>query len=535
MSGRSSESGIRLQPVYRPADVRELDYENDLGDPGSYPYTRGRRLETDGGKWIHRELSGEGDPRRSNEQLKDLLSKGQTGLDVIGDAPTMALIDADHPFAEHSVGTQGVSLCTGADYTTLFDGLPLGEVSFSASLSPAFGIAGFYGAARAHGLDPKTLRGSVVNAPFFCEDCGYATQSPFELRLRLSADAIEFCSVEMPKFHSFLEDTYFISDGGLNAVEEMALGFVEIRYVVRELLRRGVDIDRFAPRIAILVNCSMDVFETVAKIRATRRLYARMMKEEFGAKDPRSMAVNIASHTSGLSLTAQQPINNVVRGTVQAMALAMAGVQAMEISTFDEAFRTPSAAAHEVGLRTQQIIALESNMSHVNDPLGGSYFIETLTDEMERRIDTMLHEIEAMGDPAALSDNGWFRKLFTDAMSRYARQIDDGSRPKVGLNVFRVPEAEDTLLRDESEAKIEPARQRVEELREYRAARDDSAWRESLRALHAAAGREGENLIRHLITAAECGATMGESSGVLREAYGAPYDPFGLLESPLAV
>ena len=250
---------------------------------------------------------------------------------------------------------------------------------------------------------------------------------PFKLRVRLAVDSIAFCSTEMPKFHAFLEDTYFISEGGLDAVEEMALGFVEMRGLVRELLQRGIAIDRFAPRIAILVNCRMDFFEEIAKIRATRRLFARMMRDEFGARDPRSWAVNIAAHTSGLSLTAQQPVNNIVRGAMQALALALAGVQAIEISTFDEAFRTPSPEAHLVGLRTQQIVHLESSVTRVADPLGGSYYVESLTDEMERRIWEMVQAIEAKGDPAHLSDSGWFRSLFQAAMERHARALADGS------------------------------------------------------------------------------------------------------------
>ena len=534
MSEQTTQSGIPLKPVYRPEDIQGLDYDAALGDPGTFPYTRGRRLETRGGNWIHRELSGEGDPRRSNEQFKYLLAKGQMGIDVIGDTPTMALLDPDHPYAEHAVGTQGVSLCTKQDYVDLLAELPLDKITVSASLHPAFGIAGLYMAAGEHGVDPAILRGSMVQPPFYCEDCGYATHNPFKLRLRLTCDSIAFCTKEMPKFHAFLEDTYYISDGGLNAVEEMALGFVEIRYVVRDLLRRGLDIDAFAPRIAILVNCSMDLFESIAKIRATRRLYSRMMKEEFGARDPRSLAVNIASHTSGLSLTAQQPVNNVVRGTVQALALAMAGVQAMEISTFDEAYRTPTPEAHEVGLRTQQIIQLESNVTQVNDPLGGSYYVESLTNELETHIRSMVEEIEALGDPATLSDDGWFRRLFTDAMSRYAKEVDSGVRKKVGLNVFHVPDEEDTLLRSVSEAKIEPCRERIDAVRAFRNQRDSERVGQALQALFEAAKDEGENVMYPLMAASQAGATMGETAGVMRQAYGAPYDPFHVLESPLS-
>ncbi|MBW2369778.1 MAG: methylmalonyl-CoA mutase, partial [Deltaproteobacteria bacterium] len=328
-----TRSGISVKSVYTPGDTENMDYEKHLNAPGKYPYTRGRKSSSHHtGGWIQRELSGEGGPSRSNEQLKYLISKGQTGIDVIGDSPTLAMLDPDHPLAKNAVGTQGVSLCCHNDYRELFKGLPLGDISVSFSLPQVFALAGFYLAAGERGVPSEQLRGSVVQIPFYAEDCAYAVHMPFALRLRLAADTMAFCAEHMPKFHSFVEDTYYFSETGLNAVEEMALGFIEIRHLVREMLKRGIGIDTFAPRIAIVVNCSMDFFEEIAKIRATRRLFARMMKEEFGAKDPRSLSVAITCHTSGLSLTAEQPFNNIIRGTVQAMALVLAGVQAIEIS-----------------------------------------------------------------------------------------------------------------------------------------------------------------------------------------------------------
>jgi methylmalonyl-CoA mutase N-terminal domain/subunit len=378
MADQHSRSNIPLKALYTPEDIKNLDYDEQLNAPGSYPFTRGQRAAVGRG-WIHRELSGEGDPAKSNQQLRYLISQGQMGIDVIGDSPTMAWMDPDHPLAAHAVGTQGVSLCCRRDYQELYKDLPLDTVSVSASLPPPLAVAGLYLAARDDGFPVPKLRGSVLQWPFYAEDCGYTVHMPFQLRLRLSLDCIEFCTKEMPKFHAFLEDTYFFSEAGLNGVEEIALGLIEIRYIVRKLIERGVDIDSFAPRIAILVNCSMDFFDEIAKIRATRRLFARMMKEEFGAKDPRSQAVVITCHTSGLSLTAQQPFNNIVRGTVESLAMVLAGVHAIEISAFDEAYRTPSPESHLVGLRTQQVIHLETGVAKVMDPLGGSYYLESLT------------------------------------------------------------------------------------------------------------------------------------------------------------
>jgi methylmalonyl-CoA mutase N-terminal domain/subunit len=534
MAERCTQSRIPLKPVYGTADLEGGDPSEKLGEPGAYPYTRGARAHPEErGGWIQRELSGEGDPARSNAQFKYLLSKGQTGLDVIGDTPTMGCLDPDHPFAQHAVGTQGVSLCCLEDYRELYRDLPLDRITLSHSLQPAFALAALHCVARERGISPAVLRGSVVQAPYYCEDTGYAVHMPFELRLRLSVDPIAFCSDEMPKFHSFLEDTYYISDGGLDAVEEMALGFVEIRGVVREVLKRGIEIDRFAPRIAILVNCRMDFFEEIAKIRATRRLFARMMREEFGARDPRSLAVNIAAHTSGLSLTAQQPVNNVVRGAAQAIALALAGAQAIEVSTFDEAFRIPSREAHLVGLRTQQVVQLESGVTRVADPLGGSYYVESLTDEMERRIWERVLRIEAAGAPAELCETGWFRRIFQDAMERHARELGDGTLQKVGVNAHVIPEEEDLLLRDVAQEKIEPCRERIAWVREHRKQRDGARVTAGLEALRAGARDRGANLMPALVAATEAGATLGEVTGVLRMAYGRPADPFGMIEDPI--
>jgi len=547
MGDARSRSGIPLRPYYDGASgaaspdlAQAANSSAHAADsatsgrgappPGQYPYTRGRRATApDSGGWIQRELSGEGEPERSNAQIKYLISKHQSGIDVIGDSPTMAMLDPDHPLAAAAVGTQGVSLCCKDDYLALFRDLPLAELSISSSVPPIFAMTGLYLAARCMGIAPNRLRGSVLQAPLYAEDCGYPMHLPFDLRVRLSADVMQFCAVEMPKFHAYVEDTYFFSESGLDGVEEMALGFVEIRYLVRELLRRGVPIDTFAPRIAILANCSMDFFEEIAKIRATRRLFARMMREEFGAQDPRSWAVVVSCHTSGLSLTAQQPVNNIVRGTVQALAMVLAGVQALEVSAFDEAYRTPSRESHLAALRTQQVLDLEAGVARVVDPLGGSHFVEALTDEMERRIAAKIREIEAQGSPAQLSARGWFKSLFHDAMERYQGRIGRGEVQLVGVNVHQVPPEEDTLLREATERKLSPCVERVAKIGAFKAGRDGPRVSQALRAVYAAARNRGENLVAPVIAASLADCTMGEIAGTLRQAYGMPYDPHGLL------
>jgi len=494
--------------------------------PGEFPYTRGRSSNPHAqAAWIQRELSGEGDGARSNEQIRYLLEHGQTGIDVIGDAPTQALLDPDHPLAREAVGTQGVSLCRKQDYLDLFQGVRFGEVSISSSVPPYVSLAGLVICARQAGFPLERLRGSVLHGPLYTEDCSYATHLPVEFRVRLALDSIEYCSRHMPKFHAYLEDTYFFSECGLTPVEEMALGFVQMRHIVRKLLARGLAVDSFAPRIAFLVNCGMDFFEEIAKIRATRRLYAKMMREEFGAADPRSMSIAITSHTSGLSLTAQQPINNVVRSATQALSLVLAGVQALEISAFDEAYRTPSKDAHIVGLRTQQILDLESGVAKVLDPLGGSYFIEHLTDQMEQRIRGRMVEIEAKGDPEALSSNGFFKEIFHQAMENVQLAVETGALPLIGVNVHRMSEKDDKLLRDVATTKIQDWRDHTSKIECFKRERNIALALRGLDAV-AAATTSTANIIPSIVAALDASATVGEIATTMRTALGMPPDVF---------
>jgi methylmalonyl-CoA mutase N-terminal domain/subunit len=527
--GPATDAGISLRPAYGPEEIAGLDYERDLGDPGEFPFARGRRAPRPGGAtagWIQRELSGEGSPSRSNQQFRQLLAYGALGLDVIGDGPTMAALDPDHPMCVPAVGTNGVSLCRKQDFIELFAGIPLDQVTASHSLPAAFVLAGQYLAAKANGVDPAVLRGSAIQSPLYVEDCSYAVFMPFELRMRLCLDSIVFSTGVMPRFHAYLEDTYFISDGGLNVVEEMALGFVQIREITRRLVARGHPVDSFAKRIAILVNCRMDLFEEIAKIRAVRRLYARMMRDEFGAQDPRSLSAAVSVHTSGLTLTAAQPINNVVRGAVQALAMAMAGVDGLEISTFDEAFRTPSHTAHVVAMRTQQVISEETGVGRIADPLGGSWFLESLTDELEQRIDAEVRRIEEVGDIGELVDGGFFRSIFTRGMDRHAQEIQSGDRRVVGVNCHHMDPADDTLLRDVAEERFEPDLVHIERIRRWREQRDMTHVEDALGAVRAAAQAADGDLMGPIIDAMDRDCSIGEITGALRAGYGLPSDPF---------
>ncbi|MGP8123451.1 MAG: methylmalonyl-CoA mutase family protein [Xanthobacteraceae bacterium] len=515
----TSRSGVPLQRLYTAAD--------GTGErPGEFPFTRGRLANPhSNAAWIQRELSGEGDGRRSNAQIRYLLEHGQTGIDVIGDAPTQSLLDPDHPLARDAVGTQGVSLCRKQDFLDLFEGVPFDRVSVSNSAPGFFAVAGLVLAAREAGVPLSQLRGSVLHAPLYTEDCSYAWHLPVAFRVRLALDSIAFCTEQMPKFHAYLEDTYFFSESGLAPLEEVALGFVQLRHLVRGLRARGLPVDAFAPRIAMLVNCGMDFFEEIAKIRATRRLYATMMRDEFGAQNPRSLSLAITSHTSGLSLTAQQPVNNIVRGAIQALSLVLAGVQALEISAFDEAFRTPSKDAHIVGLRSQQIIDLESGVAKVLDPLGGSYFVEALTDELAKRIRARVDDIETMSDPEKLSNEGYFRNLFHQAMEDGQRAVETGELPVVGVNVHTMAAEDDTLLRDVATSKIEPWHAHTGEIERFKRERSPGAVCEGL-ARVAGAARGSDNIVPAVIAALDASATMGEIATTMRRALGMPPDIF---------
>ncbi len=524
-----TRSGLSVREHYGPADVVVADER-----PGEFPFTRGRLARPGtGSRWIHRELSGEGTPAQSNAQLRYLLDHGQSGLDVIGDGPTQSMLDPDHPLCRHTVGTQGVSLCRADDYAVLYQDLPLDRVSISSSVPPAFALSGLIFAAGKSGVPLDKLRGSVLQPPLYANDAAYDCFLPVGLMSRLSVDCMTYAASLMPRFHAYVEDTYFFAENGLDAVEELALGFVQIRHLVSQTVARGVEIDSFAPRIALLVNCSMDFFEEIAKIRAARRIFAQMMRDEFGARDPRSLSLNITSHTSGLTLTAEQPINNVVRGTVQGLALALAGIQAMEISAFDEGFRTPSPEAHLVGLRTQQILEKETGITQFVDPLGGSYLVEHLTDALQEEVERKIAEITAAGDPVELAEKGYFREIFTNASVRYQRQIDGGELEIVGKTCHRVPDEDDRLLKDIAERKIEPAQDRIDEIGRFRHERSNDRVRSALKSLLSDTGDPGRNLMPAIIDAGAAGATMGEVAGVMRLASDRPYDPLGYLSSPI--
>lgn len=529
-------SGIPLKKVYAPDDLGAMVVERDLGDPGSYPFTRGPHPDMYRDRsWIIRVLCGEGNPRETNERLRLLAVAGQTAVDVIGDSPTVAHLDSDHPLAAATVGTQGVPLCCLQDYLDMLDGIPIDKISVSFSMPPVFAVAGLACVAREKGIPLSELRGSTVLAPLYSDDCSYAVHQPIEMRVRQATDAIEFGTRQMPRYRTFLEDTYYISEAALTAVEEITLGLIEVRLLVGEAIKRGLNIDEFAPRMAILVTVGMDFFEEVAKIRALRRIWARMMKDEYQAKDPRSWRSAITVHTSGLSLAAKAPIHNVTRGAYEALAATLAGCQAVEISCFDEPIRTPSPEAAVVALRTQQIIAYETGITKVVDPLGGSYFVEALTNELEQRIMAMVDEIERKGNACELSEKGYFRAVFENASKRYQEAIKTGRRKIVKVNTLNSPSEEDSLLKESVETKVAVNLEQIEKVRELKAKRNKTAVKEALDEVYAKAKNRATNLVPVIMEAFVKGLTMGEITGAIRLSYGVAYDHFGMADNLLGV
>lgn len=528
-----TSSGIPLKRVYAPEDIGDMVVERDLGEPGGYPFTRGPHRDMYRERsWIIRVLCGESSPRETNKRLRLLTSAGQTAVDVIGDSPTVACLDSDHPLAAATVGTQGVPLCCLQDYLEMLDGIPIDKISVSFSVPYAFAIAGLACVARENDVPPGELRGSTVLAPLYSDDCSYATHQPIEMRIRLATDTVEFGTKRMPKYHTFLEDTYYISEAALTAVEEVALGLIEVRLLINALIKRGLNIDEFAPRIAILVNVGMDLFEEIAKIRALRRIWARMMKEEYQSKDPRSWRPAITVHTSGLSLTAKGPINNVTRGAFEALAATLAGCQAMEISCFDEPIRTPSPEAAVVALRTQQIIAYESGVTKVVDPLGGSYFVEALTNELEMRILGMVKEIELQGSTTELSEKGYFHAIFENASKRYQQAVSTGRKKIVKVNTLCMPSEEDALLKESVETRIEVSQEQIEKIKELKAQRNKIDVKQALNEVYERARNRSANLIPVIMEALDKGLTMGEIAGAIRLSYGVAFDHFEMVGRP---
>jgi len=514
-------SGIPVRRIYDPTDVRGLDYLRDLGYPGQYPFTRGIYPTGYRGKlWTMRQFSGFGLAEETNARFKYLLSQGQTGLSIAFDLPTLYGYDSDHPLAEGEFGKCGVAVSSLLDMEILLDGIPLGEITTSMTInSPAAVLWAMYiVVAEKQGVPRHRLRGTIQN-DILKE---YIAQKEFlfppEPSMRLVVDTVEFCVREVPKWHPISISGYHIREAGATAVQELAFTLADGFEYVRWCLERGLDVDEFAPTFSFFFNCHNDFFEEIAKFRAARRIWAREMRETFGAKDPRSWWMRFHTQTAGCSLTAQQPEVNLIRTTIQALAAVLGGTQSLHTNAWDEALALPSEKAARLALRVQQVIAHESGVTATVDPLGGSYFMEALTQEMEERARAYFRKIEDLGGVIPAICAGFFQREIADASYRYQQAVDEGRRVVVGVNRYIVEEPiEIPILRVDPTG--EGYRRQVERLRRLRRERDNREVARRLRRLEQAC-RNGENVMPHIIEAVRAYCTLGEICDVMRDVFG---------------
>jgi methylmalonyl-CoA mutase N-terminal domain/subunit len=514
-------SGYPVRRLYTDADLADWNAEGDLGTPGKSPYTRGIHPAMYRARlWTMRQFAGFGTAEDTNRRFRYLLSHGQTGLSVAFDLPTLMGYDSDHPLAQGEVGKCGVAISSLADMERLFDQIPLARVTTSMTInSPAAAIWAMYLAvAEKQGADWKNLSGTIQN-DILKE---YIAQKeyiyPPEPSMCLVTDTIEFGARHTPKFNSISISGYHIREAGSTAIQELAFTLRDGIEYVEACLRRGLDVDDFAPRLSFFFNAHNDFFEEIAKYRAARRIWQSVMRERFGAKNPRSWALRFHAQTAGCSLTAQQPYNNVVRTAVQALAAVLGGTQSLHTNSLDEAWALPTESAATIALRTQQILAYESGVPITADPLGGSYFVEALTNEIERGARDYIEKIDAMGGMVAAIETGYPQREIADAAYRYQVALDRKEKIVVGVNDYLTEEEPpETLQIDET-----VARQQAERLHTLRAERSNQEVERRLNSLRKAAAGS-ENLMPHLYESVKAYATLGEVCGALRDVFG-PYE-----------
>ena len=513
-------SGIPIKAIYGPTDVSHHDYHRDIGLPGEFPYTRGIYPTMYRGRpWTIRMFSGYGSPEETNARLKYLLKEGETGLSIAFDMPTLYGIDADHPRAEGEVGKCGVSVSSLKDMEAIFDGIPLDQVSTSMTINaPASVLTCMYVAvADERGLKSRKLRGTV-QTDILKE---YAAQKewvyPPEAHLRIIRDMMLYSTKHLPQWNYVSVSGYHIREAGSSALQELAFTLADGFAYVDLGLEAGLKVDNFAPRLSFFFNCGMDFFEEIAKFRAARRIWSKVLKEKYHAKDPRSMLMRFHTQTSGVSLTWQQPLNNIVRTAVEGLAAVLGGTQSLHTNAYDEAWALPTEQAALIALRTQQLLAEETGVANVIDPLGGSYYVEWLTDEMEQRTFEYLAKIEDIGGILAAIKKGFIQREIADTSYKYQRQMEEGKRVIVGVNAYEMREASpiETLRIDE---KVRHSQ--VERLNEVKKTRDATAVKDSLEQLRSSFENPDSNSIYPMLKAVKSYATLGEIVDVGRKVFG---------------
>ena len=510
-------SGIRLQPVYVPADVRP-GQEERLALPGEYPFTRGVQPTMYRGRlWTMRQYAGFGTAEESNRRYRYLLQSGQTGLSVAFDLPTQMGRDSDHGRARGEVGKVGVAIDSVEDMATLFDGIPLGEVSTSMTINATAGIllALYQAIGERQGVAPADLQGTIQNDILKEYSARGTYIYPPQASLRIITDIFAYTAKAMPRWNPISISGYHIREAGSTAVQEVAFTLADGIAYVEAAVKAGLDVDAFAGRLSFFFNAHNNLLEEVAKFRAARRLWARIMKERFQAKDPRSMMLRFHAQTAGSMLTAQQPDNNVVRVTLQALAAVLGGTQSLHTNSRDEALGLPTEDSVRIALRTQQIIANESGCADVVDPLGGSWMVESLTDEIEGRAEEYLRKIDELGGMVQAISRGYVQREIQDSAYAWQKQVEAREQLVVGVNAFRSEEPSVEVM------KVDPAleAEQVERLRAFRARRNSTLARQAVDALREAA-RGKDNLMPLILGAVKAEATLGEVSDALRDVFG---------------
>jgi methylmalonyl-CoA mutase N-terminal domain/subunit len=515
----STISGVETEPLYAP-DNTELDYARDLGYPGEYPFTRGVYPSMYRGRlWTMRQFAGFGTAEETNERFRYLLDHGQTGLSTAFDMPTLMGYDSDHQRSLGEVGREGVAVDSLADVETLFAGIPLGDVSTSMTInSPAAILLAYYVVVgEQQGVPRAKLRGTA-QTDILKE---YIAQKewifPPEPSMRLVVDMVEFCAREMPLFHPISISGYHIREAGSTAAQELAFTLADGFAYVEAAVERGLDVDDFAPRLSFFFNAHLDFFEEIAKYRAARRIWARELRERFGARNERSLLMRFHTQTAGVSLTAQQPEVNIVRTALEALAAVLGGTQSLHTNSFDEALALPTEEAARLALRTQQVIAHESGVVSSIDPLGGSYHVEELTSVLEAQAYEYFDRIEKLGGVIPAIKENFFQREIAEASFRYQAEVESGKRVIVGVNRYIHDDEEPINL-----LKIDPALEakQIERLGGVKARRDSAAVEALLAALKDAASREGVNLMPLIVDAARDYVTLGEMCDALRDVWG---------------
>jgi methylmalonyl-CoA mutase N-terminal domain/subunit len=515
----TSISGMPVERLYTPLDTADLDYEKDLGYPGQYPFTRGVQPTMYRGRfWTMRQYAGFGNARESNARYRYLLEQGQTGLSVAFDLPTQAGYDSDHPLSMGEVGKVGVAIDSLDDMKILFDGIPLDKVTTSMTINaPATVLLAMYLAiAEEQGVPFDKVGGTVQNDVLKEIICRGQYIFPPKPSMRLTVDLIDYCFKHVPRWNTISISGYHIREAGSTAAQEMAFTIADGIAYVQACVDRGLAVDSFAPRLSFFFNAFTNVLEEVAKFRAGRRVWARIMKERFGATNPRSMMMRYHVQTGGVTLTAQQPLNNIVRVALQAYAAALGGCQSLHTNSYDEALCLPTQEAVTVALRTQQIVAEESGATDTIDPLAGSYFVEAMTDKIEAEIEEYIRKIDAMGGTLTAIEQGYIQKEIQDSAYRFQKEIESGERVYVGINKYTMEEPEPTnLLKvDMKVGEIE-----AEKLKKLRAERDQAKWKAALDKLREVS-QSDENVMPAVIEAVKARATIGEICDVWRDVFG---------------